>query len=185
MKPAHAILSAVLFLGLLGAAPPAAAQQAQKPTDLVTVPVHAEAPVQHYPPPIVRLELIGVGLLITGGAWGASFASAVNAPTIPGSEQLKIPIAGPWIALGKSGCASDDTACSGATVGVRGALYVLDGIAQLAGLALIAEAIVMKTEAPKAKRGASLLGFRAGPVEMRALPIASPTMHGVGFVGVF
>jgi hypothetical protein len=181
VKPAHSLLAALV---VLGAALPAAAQEA-KPVDQVALPVRAEAPVQHYPPPIVRLELIGVGLLITGGAWGASFASAVNWPTVPGSDQLKIPVVGPWIALGKSGCATDDPLCSGATVGVRGAIYVLDGIAQLAGLGLIVEAIVMKTETPKEKRAASIFSLRAGPVELRPVPITTPTMHGIGFVGTF
>lgn len=181
------IVAPLTALALLAGALPARAQTAPgKPTDLVGVPVTPEAdaaPVVHYPPPIVRLELIGFGLLITGAAWGASFATATNWPTVPGSAQLKIPIVGPWIALGKSGCASDDPNCSGATVGVRGGLYVLDGIAQIAGLALIAEAIVMKTESPAKK--SAFLGLRYKGVEVSAVPVTSPTMHGLGLVGTF
>jgi hypothetical protein len=138
----------------------------------------------HYPPPIVRLELIGLGILISGGAWGVAFGSAKGWPTVPGSAQLKIPIVGPWLALGKSGCASDAPNCSGATIGVRGALYVIDGIAQVAGLGLIAEAIAMKTESAPDKKGA-FLGLRFKGVEVSAVPVTSPTMHGIAFVGTF
>jgi hypothetical protein len=183
VKLAHPLLASLL---VLAAAAPAAAQQAGKPADAALAPLRTDTPVpQHYPPPIVRLELIGVGLLITGGAWGASFASAANWPTVPGSDQLKIPVLGPWIALGKSGCATDDPNCSSGTIGMRGAIYVLDGIAQLAGLGLIVEAIVMKTETPSDKRKASIFGLRAGSLELRPTPIATPTMHGVGYVGRF
>ncbi len=104
---------------------------------------------------------------------------------MPGSAQLKIPIVGPWIALGKSGCASDDPNCSGALVGVRGGLYVLDGIAQIAGLALITEAIVMKTESRPDKKAAVFPALRFRGLEVSAVPVTSPTMHGIGLVGTF
>ena len=176
-------------LALVAAAPAARAQTAEsKPKDLggVAVPVEpTDVPEVRYPPSIVRLKLIGVGLLITGGAWGASFGVATNWPTVPGSNQLKIPIVGPWIALGKSGCASDDPGCGAGTIGVRGALYVLDGLAQLAGLALITEAIVMKTEPAAEKKATALPTLRFRGVEVSAVPVTSPTMKGIGLVGTF
>lgn len=179
----QAPLSALTALALLGAATTARAQEA-RPADEAKLPAADVAPVVHYPPPIVRLKLIAVGLVIAGGAWGAAFGSATNWPTVPGSAGLKIPVAGPWIALGKSGCASDDPNCSGATIGVRGAMYVIDGIAQIAGLALITEAIVMKTESPQKKAGL-LPSFSFRGVEVSAVPVASPVMQGIGFVGTF
>lgn len=142
-----------------------------------------DAPVVHYPPPSVPWKLAGIGVFITGAAWGASFASGQYWSTVPGAAQLKIPIAGPWIALGKSGCATDDPNCEGAKIGIRAVVYVLDGLVQLAGLGLITEAIVMKTEPRKQK--SSFLGVRYRGVEVSAIPIATPTMSGVGFVGSF
>jgi len=185
-------------LALLGAATSAHAQQAARvaagetsrppaqAAGAVVAPEIADAPqVQHYPPPMVRLKLLGFGLLISGAAWGAAFGSAVNWPTVPGAAQLKIPVVGPWIALGKSGCASDEPGCSGATIGVRGAMYVLDGIAQVAGLALITEAIVMKTESSPGKRASAFPALRWRGVEVSAVPVTSPTMKGIGLVGTF
>jgi hypothetical protein len=186
------IAPSLLTLALLGAAPVAQAQTAapgKLSTDIVGVPVAPEptdAPAAvHYPPPLTRLKLIGFGLLIAGGAWGASFGTATNWPTVPGSAQLKIPVVGPWIALGKSGCASDDTACGAGTIGVRGALYVLDGLAQLAGLGLIVEAIVMKTESAPEKKTSAWPALRLRGVEVSAVPVTSPLMKGVGIVGTF
>lgn len=180
------IVASLTTLALLGAATTAHAQD--KPTDVAGIPAAPEAsdaaPVVHYPPPLVRLKLIGFGLLVSGAAWGAAFGSARNWVTVPGSRQLQIPIVGPWMALGKSGCATDDPGCSGATVGIRGAMYVLDGIAQLAGIALIAEAIVMKTESAPERKSA-FPGLRFGGVEVSAVPVTSPTMKGFGLVGTF
>lgn len=179
------IVSSLTALALLGATTAAHAQEAARPLDVAVAPQATDlGPVVHYPPPIVRLKLAGFGLLIAGAAWGAAFGSARNWPTVPGSTQLQIPVVGPWIALGKSGCASDDPNCSGATIGVRAAMYVLDGIAQLAGLGLITEAIVMKTESPPKKRSA-FPGFHLGGVEVSAVPVTSPTMKGIGLVGTF
>ena len=185
------IVAPLAALAVLTTASATWAQGAGKPSDLVGVPVSPEAtdaPARRYPPPIVRLELAGIGLLITGGAWAASFATGQNWPTVPGASDLKIPIVGPWIALGKSGCATDETDCdgAGAKIGVRAALYMLDGIAQIAGLALIAEAIVMKTEPAKRKKSASSrFTLKLGEVEVTPVPMSTPTMTGVGFVGSF
>jgi len=194
-----ASLASLAALALVASAGIARADEPQKPVDsaekprgnlaadVAGVPVAepSDARVVHYPPPIVRVGVIGIGVAIAGGAWGAAFGSATQWPLVPGSAQLKIPVVGPWIALGKSGCASDDAGCSGATVGVRAGMYVLDGIAQLAGLALIAEGIVMKTESRPAKKAAAFPTLRLRGVEVTALPVASPAMRGVGIVGTF
>jgi len=183
-------LTALTALALLSVTTAARADgAADKPADAASVTVSGVPDVDdaiqvRYPPPIVRLKLIALGLVITGGAWGVSFASGRTWATVPGADQLKIPVVGPWIALGKSGCASDDPGCSPAKVGVRAGLYVLDGIAQVAGLALIAEAIVMKTESAPSKK-AAFLGLRYRGVEVAPVPLTSPSLTGLGLVGTF
>lgn len=158
----------------------------------------SEEMVVRYPPPLVRLKLAAVGVALTGAAWGASFAAAQAWPEVtqptdgtvvssgpPGSNQLKIPIVGPWIALAGSGCSSDNPGCSSGVIVARGFLYVLDGIVQLAGLGLIAEAIVMKTEAAPRKLSASLFGLRYRGVEVRPAPMTASGTTGFGLVGTF
>jgi hypothetical protein len=188
MKPASlpvASLAALTAIALLSLT--AAARADDKPADAgpAAADTAGDAILVQHPPPLVRLKLIGLGLLVSGGAWGASFGSGQYWNTVPGAGQLKIPVVGPWIALGKSGCASDDPGCSGGKIGVRGAIYVLDGITQLAGLGLIVEAIVMKTESAAPEKKAAFLGLRFRGLEVTPVPVTSPTFTGLGLVGTF
>ncbi len=129
-----------------------------------------------YPPSSVRLPLILGGSFITLAAYGLTVASALTWDDVPGADAMLIPIVGPWIALGQSGCAPDDPDC-GAILAVRGILLVVDGIAQAGGLGIIGEGIFMTTEAdapaepPKAS--------------WTVAPVITPTQTGVGFIGTF
>lgn len=205
-------LAALAALALLSIPASARADDAEKEKP-VEAPDGAALEMR-YPPPAARFKLLTAGVLLTGGAWGVSFAAAQGWPEQPciltpagyvyannkqllctsgppGSASLKIPVAGPWIALGKSGCAVDETSPCAAKIGVRAALLVLDGIVQLGGLALIAEAIIMKTEssapAPAKKDSALALRFssRHVNVELTPVPVVSSTMSGMGLVGTF
>ncbi len=168
------------------------------------------APVElHYPPPSVRFKVLATGVFVTGAAWGVAFAASrtwpenpciltVAGPVYPttftpctsgpiGSHYLNIPIAGPWLALGKIAyCAPDEYNCTAALTGFRGIAYVVDGMVQLAGLGLIVEALVMKTEAaadPAKKTSALTLHY--GGLELTPTPISTPRMTGLGFSGTF
>jgi hypothetical protein len=159
-----------------------------------------------FPPFSVRFKVITVGLLVTGAAWGVSYAAARGWPEAvchitvigpldangkpcvsgpPGSDQLGIPVVGPWIALGKSGCASDEPQCPNASIGARDAALVLDGIVQAAGLALVIEGIVMKTAPIDNGKKSSPLALQLRGVELRPIPITTPSMHGLGVTGSF
>jgi len=163
---------------------------------------------QHYPPLSTRFKVIGAGLFVTAAAWGVSFAASqawqiqpcviTNAGSVyantltpctsgpPGAPQLAIPIVGPWLALGMSGCAVDEPTCTAAKPILRGIAYVVDGVAQLGGLALIAEALIMKTEsAADPSRKTSPLALRAGSLELTPLPLVTPTLSGLGVTGTF
>src|SRR6185312_7821568 len=112
----------------------------------------------HYPPPSTRWKLLAAGVILTGGVWGVSFGCAEEWPWVdprlqpkvpslatplipsgpPETPWLKVPVIGPWVALGNMGCGSDQTTC-GPAIGARVAAYIIDGIVQLGGLALITE----------------------------------------------
>jgi hypothetical protein len=173
-----------------------------------------------YPPFSTRLKVLTAGVVVAGTAWGIAFGAArgwpettcvigVTGPVTPGSAgtpnpipcvsgppgsaQLGIPIVGPWIALGKSGCPSDYPNCSVSVPVARGFGYVIDGVVQLAGIGLIVEAIVMKTEsgsaepAKKKDSGVTLSGLtlRYRGVEMTPVPGAGPSATGLSIVGTF
>jgi hypothetical protein len=133
-----------------------------------------------YPPSSVRLPLILGGAFVTAASYGITLACALAWDDVPGADMMLVPIAGPWIALGMSGCAEDDPDC-GAILYIRGALLVLDGIAQAAGLGLVGEGLFMTTEAVEAapKKKAA----RAGSWTLA--PIVTPTQTGLGVLGSF
>jgi hypothetical protein len=128
------------------------------------------------PPSSVRLKLALGGVAVAGGAYAMSYAMASNFPEVPGMGQLKIPVVGPWLALGKSGCATDDPDC-GAKVVLRGFFLVIDGLAQIGGLGLIAESVFMKTDPAAAKKAAAFT--------IRPTPLVGGSVTGIGFVGTF
>src|SRR6187397_2487247 len=98
MKSSPALAALVLSLAVSSSA---LADDAASPQDEVETP----RPQVRYPPSSVRPKLIIGGLAISGLAYAAAFGTASNWPEVPGSDSLKIPIFGPWIALGHSGCA--------------------------------------------------------------------------------
>jgi hypothetical protein len=135
--------------------------------------------IKRYPPSSVRPKLIAGGLTLTGLAWGAAFLSASTWPEVPGSDELKIPVVGPWMALAKNGCAPDDPDC-GFTLYLRAILTIADGLVQLGGLGIAGEGIFMTTEAapaPERKTGAK--------VTIRPVPLVSGSTTGFGVVGTF
>lgn len=142
----------------------------QQPMELV-----GDDEVLRYPPTSVRLPLIVGGIVTIGIPYGIGALSGSAWPEVPGSDALYVPIAGPWIALGQSGCASDDPDC-GAILAFRGIMYVISGVVQLGGLALIGEGVFMTTEAD-------------APEEPKAswsvTPFVTPQANGIGIAGTF
>jgi hypothetical protein len=164
-------------------------------------------PEVRYPPSSVRIKLVAGGLAISGLAYAAVFGSARSWPEerwdegsdtkpgdptsglkegIPGADRLFIPFVGPWLALGKSECptTADNKHSCNAFVYVRGILFVIDGIAQIAGLGLVAEGIFMKTEGGRPAKKSLALGLPFG-ITVHPVPVASARSTGLGVIGNF
>jgi len=140
-----------------------------------------------YPPFSVRPKLIGGGLAITAVAYGVGFVAATSWPDAPGVESLKIPVVGPWMALAENKCKTPGSDNCSNEVWLRGILTGIGGMAQLAGLGLIVEGIVMKTEAAAAKPAPSTETTETTETTSFVMPypILTPTSVGVGLVGSF
>lgn len=156
---AFALLAAVSLT-----AASAAAQEAEQAT--------------RYPPSSVRPKLIIGGLAVTGLAYGAGFLAASSWPEVPGSSELKIPVVGPWIALAKNDCASDDPDC-GFILYMRGFLTIVDGLIQLGGLGIAGEGVFMTTESSRAQP------VKPAAITVRPAPIVAGSGAGFGVVGTF
>jgi len=144
---------------------------------------------RRYPPSSVRSKLVIGGLTLTGLAYGAAALSGTQWNDVPGADALKVPIVGPWIALGQNDCAPDDPDC-GFILYLRGFLTLLDGIIQAGGLGIAGEGLFMTTEAdvpdgPDAvsrEREERTLGLFE---DVAVMPIVTPNATGLGVVATF
>lgn len=149
--------------------------------------VSPESPeMLRYPPTSVRWPLIGVGFGLTAVSYGIGMACGFGWDDVPGADALKVPVAGPWIALGQSGCAEGEEDCE-AILALRTILTVLDGLGQLGGLALAAEGLFMTTEAEPTP-GTPEAGAKAQPEDpprLLAAPLVTRDAIGAALVGRF
>jgi hypothetical protein len=161
----------------------------------VSAPAAADEPVppvdhgpERFPSEGTRWGLFGLGAASTafwyGGAAGLSYAW----PSAPQAHALRLPVAGPWMALAAAGCPAGDPNCSVYIVVLRAVLTGLDGVGQVGGLALMAEAALMPTsgpvgQSPTAKRARHTP--RRVAFDVRPMPLVGNDSIGVGLQGHF
>ncbi|HRI65044.1 MAG TPA: hypothetical protein PK156_12435 [Polyangium sp.] len=148
---------------------------------LASTPCFAQedAPEPRYPPFSVRPKLIAGGLGLFALSYGTGFLVSELDPSQPGIAKLQIPVVGPWMAIPENKCVEyASTDCTPELVG-RAFVYSVAGLMQLGGLALVTQAIVMKTQATAAPKPPEETAFIA------PIPIVSPNLVGVGLVGRF
>jgi hypothetical protein len=120
----------------------------------------ADEPATPEPGTSGRLAITGGALLVGwyGLGLGASFAFKDE----PWAKPLRVPVAGPFMALKDVGCEKDDPDCTTPLVVVRAALMVIDGVGQVGGLGVLLESLLVPSAAPPPppKRAS----FRASPI---------------------
>lgn len=144
--------STPLLLGLVVVAPGAA--QAEEPTR--TLDSRPEA----LPPRSARPRVALAGLSLTAGFYALSLGASFLHPDAPGAEELRIPVAGPWLSLAETGCPDDDPDCALFPVVFRAVLTSIDAVAQVGGLAIASESLWMNTRRP------AETSFRLAPVRV-------------------
>lgn len=102
------------------------------------------------------------GLAVTTLWYGAALGSSYVFPDSPGSASLRVPVAGPWMALAKTGCADDEPDCSTFNTVVRAVLTTANGVAQAGGLLVASESLFLEAAPPK--QGASITSVDAQPL---------------------
>ena len=137
-----------LSLSSLCLAGVAHAQEAPPGAD--TAPITSSAatpPPADLPPAGAKTTHIVAGATATvvayGLALGASFL--VSEDDFNGAKDLRIPLAGPWVSLGRTGCPPSDADCSKVQLVIGAALNVIDGVVQAGGLGVIAEGLFLNT----------------------------------------
>jgi len=124
---------------------------------LATVPgpARAEEPIRSLesrpdtvPPRVARPRVALVGLSFTAGFYALSLGASLLYPDAPGAEALRIPVAGPWLSLGETGCPDEDPDCALFPVVLRAVLTSIDAVAQVGGVAIASESLWMPTRRP-------------------------------------
>lgn len=160
----------------------ATAARAEEPAAVSPASAPAAPATDDLPPPGARTTHIVAGVATMavsyGLALGASYLYAEE--DFRGSKDLRIPIAGPWLALGKTGCPTSTPDCSTVTLVIGAILTVFDGVVQVGGLGILGEGLFLKTS-----NGRPAPRKAEGPV-VRAVPLNfGKNGAGLGFVGTF
>lgn len=138
----------------------------------IASPASADEAEPVYPPPSTRYKLIGAGALTTGVFYGAAAGMSFAFPDAPGAKDLRIPIAGPWMAIANNGCPPNDPDCSRVWVVMRTILTAIDGVGQAAGIGMMIESLVLPTQERSA---APVKPRRAPEIEEEEAPPQEPT----------
>ena len=102
MRPS-VITTPLLTLVTLALASGTATAQTQPPP-AAPPPATTDLAPPEYPPPSARWGVVAAGLGTTAVAYGAALGASYIYPDVPGTNQLRIPVAGPWLAIAHNGC---------------------------------------------------------------------------------
>jgi len=133
-----------------------------------------------YPPPSTRWGLLALGVGSSMAWYGGGLACSYLWPDAPGANDLRVPVAGPWMALADTGCADGDPDCSTFMVVTRAILTTMNGLGQLGGLVITGEALFLPTASAGAPRQRS--STATSTLRLRPMPIVTP--HGGAGLGV-
>jgi hypothetical protein len=139
------------------------------------------ASLDQYPAPSARGNLLIAGGVTVAAWYSLALGSSYLWPDTVGAKDLRIPVAGPWIAFGHSGC-GPVASCSKAIVVIRAIATMLDGIGQASGLAFVGEGLFLPTQEPKRIPAAARAERR---FELQPTFDAGKNTVGFGVLGVF
>jgi hypothetical protein len=120
------------------------------------------------------------GVATTAVSYGLAVGASYLYPDHRGASDLRIPVAGPWMALGRTACAKNEPDCSPVLLVIGAILTVFDGVTQVGGLAVVGEGLFLKTSS-----GRTPMKKAQGPT-WRAVPLdLGKDGAGLGIAGTF
>ena len=143
-----------------------------------------------YPPPGTQGRLILTGAGLTVGWYAAAIGTSFMWQNAPNASELRIPVAGPWLALADTGCGAKERDCETAVVIFRTAVTLISGVGQLGGLLVLAEGLFVGSRPPAAAPPRPAASARDGRdwagIDWSPTPIALPDGSlGIGISGRF
>lgn len=158
-SPASCILATLSLASSAQAEPPIQAEPA------VSTSAKAETVPAEAPPPGTRGTLALTGGLVFAGWYGLAIAESYAYPKAPEASSLRIPVVGPWMTIAKAGCAPEESGCTTAIAVIRAVVAGVSAVAQVGGLAVVAEAALLPSARPKPPPPKASVApmFSAGP----------------------
>jgi hypothetical protein len=146
-----------------------------------------DANPSNLPQPAARTNLVLVGAAVTVGWYGAAFGMSYLWPDSNGATSLRIPVAGPYLALGKSGCGDHESGCTTFTLVARAVLTTLSAVGQTGGVLVLLEGAFLPTgvaAAPPLTRNRNVGERPFSRVAIVPAPVG-PSGLGIGVLGEF
>src|SRR6185295_19596185 len=86
------------------------------------------------PRPSAQPNLILIGAAVTAGWYGIAVGTSYLWPDSDGAGSLRIPVAGPYMAIAKTGCGSGEPDCDPVALVFRTVVTVLSAVGQTGGV---------------------------------------------------
>jgi hypothetical protein len=138
-----------------------------------------------FPSPGAQPSLILVGAVVAAGWYGAGVGVSYLYPDSPGASSLRIPVAGPYMALAKTGCGDDELGCGTFTLVFRTILTGISAVGQTGGILAMVEGVFLPTRTSReATPEAPRLRRRETSVSVTPM-VSSRDAIGLGVVGQF
>jgi len=118
------------------------------------------------PSSAARTNLVLAGAGVTVAWYGVAVANSFLFQDADKSSSLRIPFAGPFIALAHTGCGETENPCNALSVVTRTALSVLSAVGQIGGVAIMMEGLFLKTASP---------GQEPAPAKLRRAGTGAPS----------
>jgi hypothetical protein len=133
------------------------------------------------PSSTARTNLVLAGAGVTVAWYGVAVANSFLFQDADKASSLRIPFAGPFIALAHTGCGEAENPCNALSVATRTALSIMSAVGQIGGVAIMMEGLFLKTASPSQEPAPAKLR-RAGTGAPSALSFSvdpAPPIPGV------
>ncbi len=150
------------------------------------LPPEADANPRARPQPSAQVNLVLVGAAVTAAWYGVAVGTSYLWTESDGASALRIPVAGPYMALAKTGCGETETYCDTVSVVIRTLFTALSAVGQTGGILVMGEGLFLPT-APRARRASEAAPpMRLVRPNVSVAPSAvGPSGYGVSLSGTF
>ena len=98
-----------------------------------------------FPTPPAQPNLLLIGAVVAAGWYGGAVGLSYAWPDSDGASALRIPVAGPYMALAETGCSDREPTCGTLVVIFRTALTAFSAVGQTGGVLAMVEGLFLPT----------------------------------------